>query len=172
MSFQSTRVTREDLVESSVFAFIKAGLEARGFPDGQIEYLEAFQTTLFEGEVTKSYVAAGFHMNDGGMLFELGSTLRKKVYTFEYWIIGLNYAQGKNLAHAVSEIVEGALIIPLLDFTQPGHPVIAALESAEHPAKVERSVVGNPMPWQQHLYCAHVPVLDYYYPPTPLVGEN
>lgn len=165
MSYQISRVVREDLVESSVFAFIKAGLETRNFPDDMIGYKESFQTNLFEGPLDKSYIAAGFHMNDGGVLWELGSNLRKKVYTFEYWVIGKTYDQGKNLAHAIGEIVEGSLIIPLLDFTQqgPDYPIIDALLSAEYPARVERSIVGNPMPWQQFLYCVHIPVQDFYY---------
>lgn len=164
VAFDPTRVSREDLIESSVLKFVQDGLAAVGLGTDKIGYKESFNTDLFEGEIDRSYIAAGFHMNDGGRLWELGGTLRRKVYTFEYWVIGLNYEQGKNLAHQVGLIIEGDLIIPILDFTQPGAPVIDALESAEHPAKVERAIVGNPEPWQQYLYTVNIPVLDFYYP--------
>lgn len=164
MSFQASRVVREDIVEASVFLFIQAGIAARGFPANMIGYKESFNTNLFESTIDKSWIAPGFHMNDGGHLWEIGSNLRRKVYTFEYWVIGLNAAQGKNLAHAVSEIVETQLIIPLLDITQPmPYPVIGSLESAENPASVTRAMAPDPLPWQQHLYTAHIPVLDFYY---------
>lgn len=167
-TFTPSRVTREDIVEWSVFNYIKTGLAALGVPSpSMVDYIESFNTNLFEKEIDKSYIAAGFHMNDGGHLFELGSNLRRKIYTFEYWIIGLNATQGRNLAHLVSQIVESNLIIPIQDITKTApYPTLGALEAAEEPSKVERQVVGNPEPWQEHLYCAHVRVMDEYYAPT------
>lgn len=167
MSFQytPTRVSREDIVEWSVFTFIKNGLIQAEIPiPAQVDFKEAFNTNLFEGEIDKSWIAPGFHMGDGGKLFEMGSNLRRQEYTFEYWIIGLNATQGRNLAHIIKQLVDANLVIPILDITQPEpFPVIGALESAEEPSTVKREIVGQPEPWQQHLYCAYVKVVDFYY---------
>lgn len=161
--YNPDRISRQDLVEQSVLYYIQNGLSGLGITPG---YLEAFNTNLFENEaLDKSYIAEGFNSTDGGRLWELGSNLRRTLYNLEYWIIGLNYSEGRNLANQVRGLVEQNLIIPILDFTQPQpYPVIDALESAEHPAKVERAVVGNPLPWQQYLWQVCVPVLDFDYP--------
>ena len=168
MSFQPSRVTREDIVEFSVLTYIQSGLVALGIPiPAEVDFKESFNTNLFNSEIDKTWIAPGFHQNDGGRLFELGSNLRRKTYDFEYWIIGLNATQGRNLANLIDQLVTTNLIIPILDLTQPQpYPLLGALLAAEEPSKVERAVVGNPEPWQQHLYCAHIKVMDEFYAPS------
>lgn len=163
--YEPERISREKLIEMSVLKYVQDGLATMGLGTDKITYLESFNTNIFDAEIEKTYIAAGFHANDGGRLWELGSNLRRKCWTFEYWIIGLNYEQGENLANQVSLVVETDLLIPILDFTEPQpYPVIGALESAEEPAKVMRAIVGDPMPWQRFLYTVTIPVLDFYYP--------
>lgn len=170
MSFNADRVTREQMVAWSVFDYIKAALHARGFPDDQIEYLQSFQSNLFGREegIDKVYVAAGFHADDGGKSIEMGSNLRRKCYSMEYWILGPTTVQAQSIKNAIQEAVEAVEVIPLLDYAQqPDPPVIDQLWMDEEPAKSERVAVPDPAPWQENLYLVTVRVMDDYYPDRP-----
>lgn len=167
MSFMSTRVTREQIVSWATFAFIKAALEERGFPDDQIEYRQSFQSNMLGDEDTADHViiAAGFHADDGGRLLELGSNLRRKTYQLEYWVVAPTAGMGDAMKNAIAEACEASDVIPLYDYTQTvDAPVIGFLWMDENPARGERVAVPDPAPWQENLYLVNVRVTDDYYP--------
>lgn len=176
MSFMSARVTREQLVSWAAFAFIKAALQARGFPDDQIEYKQSFQSNLLGDEDTADHViiAAGFHADDGGHLLELGSTLRRKTYQLEYWVVAPTPGMGDAIKNAIAEACEAQDVIPLYDYSQGVHgpPVIGFLWMDENPARAERVAVPDPAPWQENLYLVNVRVTDDYYPAMPLGASD
>jgi hypothetical protein len=154
-------ITREDYVTKSVDTYLKSWLEAHGYTEDTIEILAAFPHTRFgETPLEKSYVATGFSFDDGGRDAEMGSNLKQRLYTIEFFVIGQDETWAKNLAQAVKFTLEQEKTIPLLDITEPSLPVMDALVLAS--VSAEHQPVPTPKPWQEHIWTVHARIEDIY----------
>lgn len=159
-----SRITREDMVEQSVTDYIRAELfTERDYPTDRIEVIESFRPGQFEAltELDKSYVALGFNYDTGGEPAEMGSTLRRRRYSVEVWVIAVSPEAGRNLAYAIRDALEHDGIVPLLDLTVDGRPPFDAL--IVDPVRVERQPVPDPKPWQENVWLVTVPLIDEFY---------
>jgi hypothetical protein len=161
-------ITREDYVEQSVQTYAKRQLfDVRGYPEEQIDWLDSFDDNMFTAthEPSKNYVASGFDFDDGGRAGELGSDLIRRLYTFEFFIIGLSSQWAKNLAQAIKFGIENDGVIPILDIADadaaPDWPQIDALILEDVTAN--RVMVQDPAPWQRHIWVTRCRVWDEYY---------
>lgn len=155
-------LTRETYVTQSVTEFLRRVLfEEKEFSTDAVEIIPSFPHTRFEDKaLDKTYVAAGFNFDDPGREAEMGSTLKRRIYTIQFFVIGLTASWGENVANAVKFCLEQDGIIPLLDITSEGKPQIDSLVvtgvSAEH------QPINNPKPWQENIWTVHLRVEDTY----------
>lgn len=156
-------ITRESYVSRSVDTYLIRLLAERGYTDDVIEFLESFPHDRFdETPLTKTYVAIGYNFDDGGKDAEMGSNLKHRLYTIEFFVIGQSHTWAKNVAQAVKFTLENDKTIPLLDITQPSLPAIDALVLAS--VSAEHQPVPSPKPWQEHIWTVHARVEDTYVP--------
>lgn len=162
-------VTREDFVEQSVQTYVKRQLfDVRGYPTDVIDLLEtdAFDENMFgaQEEIEKNHVAQGYDFDDDGRQAELGSSLIRRQYTFEFFVMGISSTWARNIAQAIKFSVEQDGIIPLLDITDtasaPDWPTIDALVLVA--VSANRVMVEDPAPWQRHIWVTRVRVEDEY----------
>lgn len=159
-----SRITREDMVEQSVTDLLRGALfTERQYPADQVQLLDAFQPSKFEplSTLDKNYVSIGFNFDDGGTQGELGSSLRRRMYTIEVWVVAVTPVAGRNLANAVRDSLEESGIVPLKDLTQPGAPVFDALIVER--VRADRQPVPDPRPWQENVWVVAVELYDEYY---------
>lgn len=156
-------VTREIKVETSVQAFAKVQLESQGWGEDRVEYLEEFPFEEFEGNFDlKNFVAFGINFDDGGVSAELGSNLRRRIYTLEFFVLGMDELNAKSLANDLKFVVDVDVQVPLLDVGEAGLPVIdSLLVKSCHAQKV---VVADPKPYERHVWLTTARVEDEYYP--------
>lgn len=156
-------ITREDYVTQSVAIFLQSLLESKGFGSDVVELVNSFDTERFkEQPMKKTFVAVGFNFDDGGKEGELGSTLKRRLYTIEFFIIGKSDTWGKNVAQAVKFSLERDGTIPLLDITQASKPEIDRLIVIS--ASAEHQPIAKPEPWQENIWTVHLRAEDFYDP--------
>jgi hypothetical protein len=154
-------LTREDFVTQSVDKYLREVLfERHSYDEQGIELLPSFPHDRFDGPVDKNYVAVGFNFDDGGKQGEMGSNLKHRLYTIEFFIIGKSGTWAKNLAQAVKFALEADGTIPLIDVTQPTRPVIDSLVVAS--VSAEHQPIANPEPWQENIWTCHLRAEDTY----------
>lgn len=158
-------VTREIKVETSVQAFAKVWIENEGWTEDNVAYLDEFPFDEFDGDLNeKNFVAFGFTFDDGGQSAELGSNLRKRIYTLEFFILGMDEMNAKSLANDLKFAVDVDVRIPLLDIGEPEPAIIDyLLVKGCHAQKV---VVQDPKPYERHVWLTTARVEDEYYPPV------
>jgi hypothetical protein len=154
-------IQRADKVEQSVQDYVRAKLfDVLGYPEGQVEILDAWDSERFEGGLDKNYIAMGFNFDDGGKEGETGSTLVRKLVTIEFFVVAKNNTWGRNLKSAIVTALEQDRVVPLKDIGEPGQPVIDALPvitvSGEH------QPIANPKPWQRFIWTVHLRLEDEY----------
>lgn len=153
-------MTREDLVSQSVMDHAVAGIAARGYPPTQVAFLESFPYSV-AGPLEKNLVAAGFDFDDGGEQAELGSGLKRRLYTIEFFVFGMTNTYARNLANALKFVLEGDGRVALKDVEQTGAPVIDYL--LVDTVHTQRQIVPDPEPFQEFVYLTTVRVFDEYY---------
>jgi hypothetical protein len=154
-------ITREDYVTQSVDKYLRRLLLERGYTEDTIEILPSFPHTRFDDTpLEKSYVCTGFSFDDGGRDAEMGSNLKERLYTIEFFVIGQDETWAKNLAQAVKFVLGSEKTIPLLDITDPSLPTIDALIVAS--ASAEHQPIASPKPWQEHIWTVHARIEDFY----------
>lgn len=160
-------ITREDYVEQSVQTYARRQLfDVKGYPEEQIEFLEAFDDNMFDNqpELRKNFVASGYDFDDDGRQAELGSDLITRLYTFEFFCIGISSVWGRNLSQAIKFGLETDGIIPILDIADadsaPDWPQIDSLVLVG--VSANRVIVQDPAPWQKHIWITRVRVEDTY----------
>lgn len=160
-------VNRETKVETSVQTYIQDWLEAHdGWTTDRVTFLEEFPDEgFFEGDLATNYVAFGFSFDDGGTPAELGSNLRRRIYTLEFFAFGVDELNAKALANDMKFAVDVDVRIPLLDVGEPGPPVIDAMLSKA--ASAQKVLIADPEPFQRHVWLTTARVEDEYYPATP-----
>lgn len=160
-------LTREDFVTESVQQFLRDKLfNAHSYPESQIELLESFDPADFQSKPTPldvNYIASGYDFDNGGEQAELGSTLKRRIYTIEFFVIGKTDTWAKNLAQAIKfSLEEEGDLIPLLDVEQsPGSrsqiDTLVVLASS-----ADRQPIPDPAPWQRHVWTTTLKVEDTY----------
>lgn len=153
-------ITREDLVSQSVMNFARTGMYARGYTPAVVEFIESFPYTR-EGPLTRNLIAAGFDFDDGGTQAELGSDLRIRLYTIEFFVFGLTNTYARNIANALKftlDADDGR--VPLIDIADPGLPIVDYL--LVDSCSAERQVIPDPEPWQQFCFTTTLRVHDEY----------
>lgn len=161
MSFLPIRITREQAVEESCNILVRTALAARGYPSGDYELVESYPYDLVK--LDKEMIACGFTFDDGGKNFELGSNLKERKYTIEFFVFGRTLTYAKSLANAIKFSLENDLTIPLYDITQT--PPVKTDEVLEvDMVHSRRQPVPNPEPWNEFTWTIMVQVSDYYTP--------
>jgi hypothetical protein len=158
------RITREQMIMQSVTTYVRAALfDDRGYPEDQIDLLDAFPHEEIKsgGEPEKNAIAVGFNFDDQGTPLELGSSLKRRIYTIEQFVFGTSPVWAENLAHAVKFAVDRDESIPLLDISDPALPEIDTLEVLS--ASAEHQPVPRPRPWERHVWVTTIKVADDYF---------
>jgi hypothetical protein len=153
-------ITREDLVSQSVMDHAVAGIAAQGYPPTQVAFLESFPYDV-AGPLEKNLIAAGFDFDDGGEQAELGSALKRRLYTIEFFVFGMTATWARNLAHALKFVLEGDGRIALKDIGQPGAPIIDYL--LVDAVSAQRQIITDPDPFEEFVYTTTLRVYDEYY---------
>jgi hypothetical protein len=152
-------VTREDLIAQSVFDYAKEGLRARGYDEGRVAFIEAW--SQIAEPLEKNYVATGFDFDDEGEQAEMGSDLKRRLYTIQFFVFGQTLTLSRNIANALKFVLEREGTIPLLQVDQAGRPEIDKL--ILDGVSAERQVVPDPQPWQRFVYTTTLRVEDCYF---------
>lgn len=152
-------ISREDLISQSVFDYMKDALVARGYGPDKVAIIESWQGQL-SGELDKNYVAAGFNFDDQGEQAELGSDLKRRVYTIEIFVFGTTMTFARNIASVVKFVLERDGTIALLDYGQEGAPEVDRL--VVEGISTERQPIPEPEPWQRFVWVTSLKVEDTY----------
>lgn len=158
-------LTREDFITESVQQFLRVQLfSVHKYPEKKITIVESFDPKEFGAKpspLDTNYIATGFNFDDEGKQAELGSSLKERNYTIEFFVIGQTGTWAKNLAQAIKFSLENEEdLIPLLDITKPDRPrmdtlVVVGVNAEDQP-------IPKPEPWQQHLWLVTLRVQDAY----------
>lgn len=146
------------MVEQSVQDYVRQALTDRGYPPAQVSFVDSFPYGL--QSLTKNLIASGFSFDDEGEQAEMGSDLKRRVYTVQFIVIGLTNTYAKNLANVIKFAVERDGFIPLKDISQAGSPELDRL--IVNGASAERQLIADPEPWQQYIWTATAAVEDVY----------
>lgn len=152
-------ITREDLIAQSTFDYAKEGLRARGYDEGRVAFIEAW--SQITDPLEKNYVATGFDFDDEGEQAEMGSDLKRRLYTIQFFVFGKSLTLSRNIANALKFVMERDGTIPLLNVEAAGRPEIDKL--CVDGVSAERQVVPDPQPWQRFVYTTTLRVEDYYH---------
>lgn len=157
-------ISREDLVAQSVTDFARAGLLARGYPPTAVAWVEAFNGAIElpdgQSHLDRTTIAVGYGFDQGAEQAEIGSSLRTRLYTFEFFVLGKEQPWGRNVSSTLKLLLD-CDTIPLLDYRDPAQPEIDRL--IVEATTSEREAVPDPEPWQEDLWLAQVKVTDEYY---------
>jgi hypothetical protein len=154
-------VTREQKVEQSVQDFATEQVRDKGWGEDRLTILDEFPYEKFEGALTTNYVAFGFNFDDEGKAAEMGSDLKKRIYTLEFFVFGRSKLEAKSIANQIKFILDAEEVVPLKDIGEPGAPVIDSLIVVG--SKAEQMVVPDPAPYQQAVYLTTCRVEDVYF---------
>lgn len=156
------RITREDWLAQSVFDYATDHLfNQRGYPQGYVEFIDAFPYDRQDAPLTHNLIAVGFDFDDEGTQAEMGSDLITRLYTVQFWVFGRTDQQARNLAQALKFSLESGRTLPLKNVELEGAPVVDQLEVEG--ASAERQIVPEPQPWQQFIWTATFQFRDYYH---------
>jgi hypothetical protein len=154
-------IDRETIIERSVEAYLRNQLYAvRGYPPEKVVMLDAYPTTsMMNKPLDQNYIAIGWTTDDGGRDAELGSSLRRRLYTIDFYTFGISRVWGKNLASVIRYCLESDDVIDLIDpsdgVTILGHVDVDFVSS-------QQAVASNPRPWQENCYITRLRVEDYF----------
>ena len=153
-------ITREQLVTESVQRYAEAALIAHGYVPDDVTMLESFPYT-YVGELTKNLIATGFDFDNEGEQAELGSDLKVRLYTVQFFVFGKTQTWAKNIANAIKFALDVEPTIPLLDIGVAGQPEIDRLVLVG--VSSERQLFTDPDPFQQHVWSTTARVEDTYF---------
>lgn len=159
-------ITREQQVEESIQSFVRDQLVANGYGPDKVKYRDAFPTLEERAtELKLTQVSTGFTFDNGGRPVELGSDLKMRIHTIEFFVFGVTMNEARNVASVIRAILEDARIIPLRDIGAAGRPVIDQLVILDDQGvAVTRQVASDPRPWDHYVFTTTVKVEDTYYP--------
>jgi hypothetical protein len=157
-------VTREQKIEQSVQDYVRDMLFNRfGYPADEVELLDSFPTNRFDRALDHTYVALGFNFDDGGRSGEMGSDLKRRIYTVELFVFGHTSLWGRNVGNAVKAALEQESSIPIKDIAEPTQPIIDNLTIPPGGLRVSHVAVRDPRPWEENVWLCRVNLEDYYF---------
>lgn len=155
-------INRETLIVQSTQDYVREQLfDVKSYPEDQIVLLDSFPHNRFDGPLDKNYIAFGFNFDDEGRQAELGSDLKTRTYTLEFFTFGLNSIWGSNLANAIKFAADTDGVIPLLDYGQIAKPEIDRLIVTG--TRAEQQVIPEPAPYEENVWVTWVNVEDCYF---------
>lgn len=132
----------------------------RGYPTDKVVMLDSYPSTeRMLKPLNANYIAIGWTTDDGGHDAELGSSLRRRLYTFDFYVFGVSRVWGKNLASVIRFSLEADQVIDLLD-PSDGQTVIDHVDVDF--VSMQQAVTPNPRPWQEFSWITRLRVEDYY----------
>lgn len=153
-------ISREDLVTQSVQTFARTQIfDVRDYAHDKVEFIEAFPYNLTK--MDKNLIATGFNFDDDGTQAEMGSDLKRRVYTVEFWVFGLTNTYARNLANVLKFALDVDGTIPLLDVAQT--PPVEIDRLLVDGVTAHRQIIPSPEPWQEFVWTTQVKVEDFYY---------
>lgn len=159
-------VNRETKVETSVQTYAMDKLRADGWKEEKLTFLEEFpHYGFFDGDLQTNYCAFGFNFDDQGRPAELGSSLRKRIYTLEFFVFGMEEAVAKAAANDLKFALDVDETVPLLDVGSMGMPVVDRLLVVG--ASAQKVLVADPKPFERHVWLTTARVEDEYFPASP-----
>jgi hypothetical protein len=157
-------VTREQMIEQSIQDYVRDMLFNKfNYPQDEVELLDAFPARRFDKALDHTYVALGFNFDDGGRGGEMGSDLKRRIYTVELFVFGHTSLWGRNVGNAVKAALEQDATIPLKDISDPAQPVIDFLTIPPGGLRVQHVHVRDPRPWEENVWLCRVNLEDYYF---------
>jgi hypothetical protein len=162
-----TRITREQMVEESVKILIRAALTGRGYSENTGDtkgwrMIDSYPYGL--QKLDTNLVAAGFDFDDGGRQFEIGSNLKERKYTFEFFVFGTSLTWAKSLANAVKFSIEEDQAVPLYDITVTPDPTLTGEWLELDAVHSRREPIPEPEPWQEFVWTVTCSLTDWYTP--------
>lgn len=155
-------ITREDLITQSVYDYVRRQIfDVRNYPPSQVELRESFVYELDEETFDRNIICAGFDFDDEGRQAEMGSDLKTRTYTIEFWIFGLTDTYARNLANAIKFAIDVEGTIPLMDIAQD--PSVEIDKLIVEGVNVDRQIIVDPEPWQRFVWTTRVQVEDTYH---------
>jgi hypothetical protein len=160
-------IDRESIIEMSVVTFLRTQLfDVRGYTqeDGghsrrSVQLLDKYpDNERMSKPLDRNYIAIGWSADDGGRQAELGSPLKERKYTFDFYTFGISRVWGKNLASVIRYSLESDQVIDLLDPVTSdvmGHVDVDFVAS-------QQQVTSTPRPWEENVWVTRLRVIDYY----------
>jgi hypothetical protein len=132
----------------------------RNYPTAKVEFLDSYPSPdRMTKALTKNYIAVGYQTDDGGKQAELGSSLKVRKYTIDFYVFGITRVWAKNLASVLRFSLEADQVIDLIDpndgTTVLGHVDVDFVSAQE-------AVTRTPRPWEENAWITRLRVIDYY----------
>lgn len=156
-------IDRETIIERSVDAYLRAQLfGVRNYPQDKVVILDAFPTsTRMNQPLDRNYIAIGWSTDDGGVQAELGTSLKRHRFTFDFYVFGLSRVWGRNLASVIRYSLESDQSINLLDPADPTGETVLGNVIVDY-VSAQQATVPDPRPWQENAWIVRLRVEDYY----------
>lgn len=156
-------LTREDYVQQSVQDYLRSTLFGTlGFPEDQIDIIDAWDGQPLDSPLPKNVVASGFDFDDGGRAAEMGSDLTFRVYAIEFIVFGKTPTWGRNLANGVRSALEQDGVVPLVDISAAGRPEIDRLV-VDSVAAARQNVPRDADEWLRYVWAVTLRLEDTYF---------
>jgi hypothetical protein len=154
-------VNRDYKIEVSVSAYARVKLDDVGYDSGRLVFMEEFPYDKFDGNIEScNYCAFGFNFDDQGKQAELGSSLKRRIHTLEFFVFGVDELNAKSIANELKRAVDVDERIPLLDVGEENPEVIDQLLVVG--ASSQKVVVNDPKPHERHVWLTTVRIEDEY----------
>lgn len=156
-------ISREQMIRQSVQTYGRRQIfDVRGYPEDRVEWLDAFPKKRIESEPTldKNYVSAGFNFDAPARPLEMGSGLKEKIYTIEFFVFALDTVWGENLSSVLKFALDHDGTIPLLDLEQV--PPVEVDRLMVDSVTNEHQPVRDPRPWEVAVWTVTTKVRDEY----------
>ncbi len=153
-------IDRESIIEKSVELYLRNQLyTVRHYPTDKVVMLDAYPT----GErmmmpIDKNYIAIGWSADDGGRQAELGSSLKRRIYTMDFYIFGISRIWGKNIASVVRFCLETDGTIDLIS---PSDSSVIGYVDVDFVSS-QQVIANNPRPWEEFAHVTRLRIEDYY----------
>jgi hypothetical protein len=155
-------IAREDIIEQSIFDYVKTGLVTSGYEESLVIVRDAFPSPEERSTTLRTTtVAIGFNFDDGGSQAELGSELIVYVHNVEFWTFGITPKLGRNVAGVIRHILRQDDGVPLKDYGAVGSPVIDRLQLLDR-VVVQRQINAAPRAWDMNVWTTMARFEDYY----------
>lgn len=153
-------IDRETIIERSVELYLRHQLyDIRSYPQNKVVMLDAYpDNQRMSKPLDANYVAVGYQADDGGRQAELGSSLKRRLYTMDFYVFGISRVWGKNLANVLRSCAEVDGVINLVD---PVTSAVLGYVGVEF-ASTQPALRPDPRPWEENCWITRVRLEDFY----------